>query len=55
MDGDKNAMRIKKDQMIVLKGKRTKNNMYKVQARIVSGGAGVDEEEARRGHILSGG
>ena len=36
-------MRVKKNKKLVMKGRRTRNNLYKVQVFIVPGGAKQDE------------
>ena len=39
-------MRVKKNKELVLKGRRTKNNLYKVHVSIVPGGAEEEQHEA---------
>jgi hypothetical protein len=46
VDRDKLTMRVKKVKKLVLKGRRTKNNLYKVHVCIIPGGA---EEEGAVG------
>jgi hypothetical protein len=46
VDRDKLTMRVKKDKKLVLKSRRTKNNLYKVHVCIIPGGA---EEQGATG------
>ena len=49
VDRDKVTMRVKKDKKLILKGRRTKNNLYKVHVSIVASGA--EEEAAAAGLV----
>jgi hypothetical protein len=44
-------MWVKKDNKLILKGGRTRNNLYKMHVSIILGGA--EEEEAAKGSALS--
>jgi hypothetical protein len=46
VDMGKLTMRVKKDKKLVLKGMRTRNNLYKVHVIIIPGGAGEEEVAA---------
>ena len=44
VERDKLTMRVKADNKLVMKGKRTNNNLYKVHVCIVQGGAGSRQD-----------
>uniref|UniRef100_A0ACD5ZAT4 Uncharacterized protein n=1 Tax=Avena sativa TaxID=4498 RepID=A0ACD5ZAT4_AVESA len=46
VDRDKLFMRVKKNKKLMLKGRRTRNNLYKVRVSIVPGGAEEKHDEA---------
>ena len=46
VDRDKLTMRVKKNKELVMKGRRTRNNLYKVRVCIVSGGAEEEQDKA---------